>query len=708
VTETHQDGASWRIAHLTTADISLALLLSTELDEGVKRGHQILGISAPGPYVERVEALGVRHVPVPTLTRSWRPLQDLRAFVALYRTLKTLNLDVLHTHNPKTGVMGRIAGRLARVPVVVNTCHGLWATPSDPLLKRLLVYGLEGLAIRFSDYELFQNAQDERSMRWALRPGRHKVVGNGIDLERFQFDPQGRAGLREQWGIAQDEILVGTVGRRVREKGLAEFSQAAEQLRDRARFVWVGPVDETDAVGDQFNTDSVLWVPEQTEMPAVHSAFDVFVLASYREGFSRAAMEAAACARPLILTDIRGCREIGSHDESVWLIPPGDAPALVEAIAHLLKSPAKRERLAAAVAARALATFDQRAIAAESLRTYSQYLEHPKAAQVGRQSNPSISAPYSDTASTPDQSPSRIWAIVITFRRPDVLERALKSLTGQTRSPDHIIVVDNDGDSRVRAISDEFSGHYLNPGDNLGPAGGISLAMEHVLARCGSHDWLLLVDDDDPPRDHTSVASLVAFAEDCLSADPMTGGVATAGSQYRRNTGTYRRIPDDELSGRVPLDVLFGGSTPLYRCSAVRAVGTFDTQLFWGFEEGEYGLRMKESGYSLYGDGDTWISHRRAMDAPPNPRSRPRTPLDKAAWRRYYSIRNSTVVARRYGRFWTVPYVALGGAAKSTYALLKMRRPRTELLLPGRGAWDGIAGRLGRTVDPGSNEKRSP
>ncbi|HHX46293.1 MAG TPA: glycosyltransferase family 4 protein, partial [Brevibacterium sp.] len=297
--------------------------------------------------------------------------QDLSAFVALWRTLRSLDLDVLHTHNPKTGVMGRIAGRLAGVPVVANTCHGLWATPEDSWTKRAFVYGLEGLAARLSHYELFQNAQDERTMRWALRRGRHRVVGNGVDLERFRFDPEGRVRLRRGWGVGDDTILVGTVGRRVREKGLNEYAAVATALSDRARFVWVGPQDETDSIAGESRRDAVQFIAEQSDMPAVYSAFDIFVLASYREGFSRASMEAAACGRPMVLTDIRGCRELGQHGEHLLLAPPHDGPALADAVTTLLDDPVQRSRLGQAARTRASARFDQRVVAATSLETYA-------------------------------------------------------------------------------------------------------------------------------------------------------------------------------------------------------------------------------------------------------------------------------------------------------------------------------------------------
>ena len=351
--------------------MSLALLLGTELTVDAEQGHAVFGISSPGRYVERVEALGVTHVPIRSLTRSWSPRSDLRAFRELYSAIRTLDLDVLHTHNPKTGVMGRIAGRAARVPVVVNTCHGLWARPEDPLAKRAFVYGLEALAARFSDFELFQNTDDMRTLRWALTRGRYRVVGNGVDLARFVPDPEGRRRVRAELGVAEDELLVGAVGRRVLEKGLAEFAQAATELAGSASFVWVGPEDDTDAAASSLELDAVRFVDERTDMPAVYSALDVFVLPSHREGLSRASMEAAACGVAMVLSDIRGCREVGTHDEHLLLVPPHDPCELTAAVRRLLDHPDLRHTLSARARERALAKFDQRAVASRSLETYA-------------------------------------------------------------------------------------------------------------------------------------------------------------------------------------------------------------------------------------------------------------------------------------------------------------------------------------------------
>ena len=350
--------------------MSLALLLATELAVDVAAGHEVFGISAPGPWVADVERLGVTHVPLPALTRSWDVRSDLRAARELRAQLAALQLDVLHTHNPKTGVLGRVLGRSCRVPVVVNTCHGLWAQSHDRLTRRALVYGAEAVAARFSHFELYQNAADRHTLRWAVPARRARVVGNGVDLDRFAPDPAGRARVRAELGLTDDEVLVGGVGRRVAEKGIAEYAATAKALAGKAKFVWVGPEDPDKPAADLAAEQVVQFLGLRADMPAVYAALDVFVLPSYREGFSRSAMEAAACGTAMVLSDIRGCREVGGHEREVLLAPAGDAAAVTAAVHRLVVDGALRAELAAAAQRRAREHFDQRRVAAASLQTY--------------------------------------------------------------------------------------------------------------------------------------------------------------------------------------------------------------------------------------------------------------------------------------------------------------------------------------------------
>jgi len=359
-----------RVGHLTTVDMSLALLLATELRVDVEAGLQVFGLSAPGPYVAEIESLGVTHVPLPALTRAWDPAGDARAVRELWSVLRHLDLDVLHTHTPKAGVLGRVLGRLAGVPVVVDTCHGLWIRGDDGWAKRAAVIGLEAVASQFAHAELYQNGDDRRALRWFVPSRRTRVVGNGVDLGRFLFDEAGRQRVRKELGVGPGELLVGGVGRRVAEKGVAELAVAARALAGSARFAWVGPPEwGTGPVGD---TEGLELMGERRDMAAVYSALDVFALPSYREGFSRSAMEAAACERPMVLTDIRGCREIGRHERELLLVPPHDPEALTDAVARLLGDPDLRSRLAGAARRRATEAFDQRTVARASLAAYAE------------------------------------------------------------------------------------------------------------------------------------------------------------------------------------------------------------------------------------------------------------------------------------------------------------------------------------------------
>ncbi|HEX5532284.1 MAG TPA: glycosyltransferase family 4 protein [Actinomycetales bacterium] len=366
-----RDGRPLRVVHLTTVDMSLELLLGTELSADVTAGLETYGMSAPGPYVQAVEARGVHHVPIPALTRTWSPSGDVRAGVQIAAALRRVRPDVLHTHNPKTGVLGRFIGRGLGIPVVVNTCHGLWTHPTQRSWVRAGVLLAEGLSAVVSHAELYQNGEDARTLsRWA--GGKQRVVGNGVDLCRFVPDPAARRAVRKELGVDDRVILVGGVGRVTAEKGIREFAEVARALAsDRVRFVWVGP-DEDGLTAARFSfPDEVHRLGVRSDMPALYNALDVFVLPSYREGFSRAGMEAAAVGKALVLSDIRGCRELGRDGTELILVPPRDVDALRDAVQRLIDHPGMRSSLGAAARERALESFDQVHIAEQSIRSYA-------------------------------------------------------------------------------------------------------------------------------------------------------------------------------------------------------------------------------------------------------------------------------------------------------------------------------------------------
>ena len=368
-----KDPAHPRLVHLTTTDMSLDWLLGPQLRAFADAGYEVVGMSAAGEHVANLKAMGITHVNVAAFTRTSNPLQDLRAFGQLISLLRQLRPDILHTHNPKPGILGRIAGWLVRVPVVVNTQHGLYAQPSDRWQRRWPVYAAERIAAAFGDAELVQNPEDVATLVQVLHiPARRvHLLGNGIDLTRFNpaaVPAATRDRLRREWGIEPDEVVCAAVGRLVREKGIAEILDAAHVLRvagSRARFVIIGPAEpgKSDAVDESLiaraRAEGVVFTGQRTDMVECYSAMDVFVSASWREGFPRAAMEASAMGLPTVATDIRGNRQVIADGVTGVLVPVRDPAALALAIGELVDDAHHRDLQGGAAVARAATDFDQ-------------------------------------------------------------------------------------------------------------------------------------------------------------------------------------------------------------------------------------------------------------------------------------------------------------------------------------------------------------
>jgi glycosyltransferase involved in cell wall biosynthesis len=378
--------AGRRLVHLATTDMSLALLLGPQLRAFADAGMEVIGASAAGAYAGELAAWGIRHEPVQHATRSNSVGQDVQALGELVRMFRRLRPDIVHTHNPKPGVYGRLAAKLAGVPVVVNTVHGLYATPDDSVLRRTMVYGLERTVSVCSQAELVQNVEDMETLAKLRVPDRKLILlGNGIDLQRFRPQPPEIAvAARRSMGVAEGRLLVGVVGRLVWEKGFAELFDAARRLRHSSPdvvFVVIGPGDpaKSNALSDADvraaeEIGNVQFLGERKDVEDLYPGMDLFVLPSYREGFPRAAMEATACGVPVVATNIRGCRQVVDDGITGLLVPVRDSAALAVAVGSLAGDPGRRRAMSLASVTRAQAEFDDRTQIRITLEAYERLL----------------------------------------------------------------------------------------------------------------------------------------------------------------------------------------------------------------------------------------------------------------------------------------------------------------------------------------------
>jgi glycosyltransferase involved in cell wall biosynthesis len=376
------------VAHVTTSALSLRYLLANQLRAIQAWGYGVVGISSPGREARWLETSGIPHLPVP-MTRRVTPVADLVSLVRLYKVMRARRFAIVHAHNPKPGLLAQLAAVCAGVPIVVNTVHGYYFHDRMRPLARRFYVALERIAARCSDLILIQNEEDALT---ALReriasPGQIRVLGNGIDVRRF--DPARLATgasrrIRTLLGIPAEVPVVGFVGRLVEEKGVRDLLVAARGVLDRlpeARFLLVGEADaeKSDAVtpalaGRLGVAEACVFAGAREDMPAVYAAMDVFVLPSHREGFPRAPLEASAMRVPSVVTDIRGCRQAVTHGRNGLLVPVGDTEALGNAIVRVLTDRDLAGRLGEEGRRRALAEFDEERIFETVRREYERLL----------------------------------------------------------------------------------------------------------------------------------------------------------------------------------------------------------------------------------------------------------------------------------------------------------------------------------------------
>ncbi len=367
------DASPVRVAHVATAAVGLLYLLLDQMLSLQAAGYDVTAISAPGPDARAVQDAGIRHIPVP-MTRRVTPVQDLLSLRRLRKVFARERFDIVHTHNPKPGLLGQLAARAAGVPVVVNTVHGFYFHEHMAPLRRRFYVALEKAAARCSTLILSQNRED---MATALREGicpadRIAHLGNGIDLQRFApcaVTALQRERARREIGLPDGAKVVGFVGRLVAEKGLEELFEAAAIVRRRlpsVRFLFVGGTDgeKADAL-DPLQAHGLgrrgfaRFVGHRTDMPVMYSLMDVLALPSHREGFPRAVMEASAMGVPCVVTDVRGCREAVEDGVNGSRVPLGDVPALADALVDILCDPNAARLMSVGGRRMALQQFDQ-------------------------------------------------------------------------------------------------------------------------------------------------------------------------------------------------------------------------------------------------------------------------------------------------------------------------------------------------------------
>jgi glycosyltransferase involved in cell wall biosynthesis len=338
------------------------ILLTAGLEQRGYRTRLVVGKETPreGNMLSLAAAKGVQCEAMVGLGREIQPVADVRAFIGLVRLIREFRPAIVHTHTAKAGVLGRLAARLAGVPVVVHTFHGHvlrgYFGPVKTAVFRRLEAGLGRMAdalVAVSD-----SVKQDLVALGIADGNRIRVVPLGLDPEPFA-GALGRGALRRDWNVPAEAPLVGMVGRLVPIKDVPTFLQAAvlvHKALPNSHFALVGDGEERSLLQShvaQLGLEkSVHFLGWCRDLAAVYGDLDVVVNSSRNEGTPVALIEALAAARPVVATRVGGTGDLLQEGAFGRLVPPGDPAALAAAILDCVRDPAAAS--ARALAGRAL------------------------------------------------------------------------------------------------------------------------------------------------------------------------------------------------------------------------------------------------------------------------------------------------------------------------------------------------------------------
>lgn len=305
------------------------------------------------------EGLEVEHIP---FEREISPVKDLKTFIQLKKYLKREAPDIIHFSTPKAGLLGMTAGFLTRIRRRIYMIRGLRLETATGF-KKLILLATEKMACAFSTHVMVISDSMENEVIRMNLTRKSKIVrigrgsSSGIDLGRF--DPSNIDGnhlneLQEKLEIHDEDFIIGYAGRLTKDKGidlLIESFQMLYKMNSDLKLLLIGNFESSDSL-KQENTDiihqhpNIIYVPYTDGMDYYYSLMDLFILPTYREGFSNVSIEAQGMGVPVVTFDSTGASDTVEHGKTGLITESRSVDGLVKAIDELMKNDRKREEMA--------------------------------------------------------------------------------------------------------------------------------------------------------------------------------------------------------------------------------------------------------------------------------------------------------------------------------------------------------------------------
>jgi len=307
-----------------------------------------------GNMLDLAAAKGVEPIIIPELRRNVGPQDALVALLRLYHLIRRERPQIVHTHTTTAGLLGRLAAKLAGVPVILHTFHGhVLRGYFGPLQSKALVW-MERFLARLTDRIVtVSEGQRQELAGYGVAPlEKIVVVPLGFELEDLLSCESHRGELRRELGLGDDVRLIGIIARLVPIKNHRLFLQAAKLVAEavpQARFLVVGDGElreELEAYAHELELDErVLFIGWRRDLPRLYADLDVVALTSINEGTPVSLIEAMAAGVPVVATAVGGVPDVVTDGETGYLVRSGDAKGLAEAIVELVGNPERAKAM---------------------------------------------------------------------------------------------------------------------------------------------------------------------------------------------------------------------------------------------------------------------------------------------------------------------------------------------------------------------------
>lgn len=311
---------------------------------------------------------------------------DFRLYTALCRVIQEIQPDIIHTHGVRANFFGRRAAQLGEHHIVVTTIHSILRHDYPTTFRYVIAHLMERTTQRLTDHFIaVSDAIKEQLLRDRVSTDRITVIQNGIDVHSYSANDhrlERAHQLRNEFGIPKDRLIVGTNARLVPVKGLPYlihgFAKALQQDRSLHLFIaGDGPDREQleQLIRQVQIEDHVSLVGFRHDVADCLAMIDVYVNCSLSEGTPVSVMEAMAAAKPLILTNVGGMKEMAEHERSAIFIPPQSDDAIASSILRLKHDEPLRERLGQAAYNTVKERYSIEGMAQQQIRIYEQLLK---------------------------------------------------------------------------------------------------------------------------------------------------------------------------------------------------------------------------------------------------------------------------------------------------------------------------------------------